>query len=60
MTVRIAFSSNTATFTQRGKNTKRGFIRVNGRTVTGEVEIVGSEQVFYSEGRNSNAAYGDR
>ncbi len=57
MTVRIAYSSKTATFTQRGKNSKRGFIRTNGRTVTGEVELVSAELVFFPEGENANAPY---
>lgn len=53
-TVQIAFTNGTmATFTQRGRDRKRGFIRLNGRTITGEVH----DGYFYTDGFNSEVPY---
>jgi len=56
--VRIAYTQRKATFTQRGTNSDRGFIRVNGLTVTGDREFtLAQENVFFPDGNNSSAPY---
>lgn len=57
MKVRIAYTNNKVTFTQRGKGPKRGFVRVNGFTVSGYIGTVGSETVFYTDGINNDIPY---
>jgi hypothetical protein len=58
-TVRIAYTNDLATFTQRGKDPNRGFIRVNGRTIVGDIErdVTYGEPLFYTDGINNDVPY---
>jgi hypothetical protein len=50
-TVRIAWTTQMATFTQRGKKRRNnGFIRLNGVTITGQKLDIGGESIFYPKG----------
>lgn len=56
--VRIAFSDDYATFTQRGYDPTVGFIRRNGRTISGYVwQSDVNERVFSPAGINEDFAY---
>jgi hypothetical protein len=61
--VRIIFTNDYVTFTQRGRHSDRGFIRTNGATVSGILLPTAwdgnRERVFSPRGRNENVPYGD-
>jgi hypothetical protein len=51
--VKVAWTNTYATFTQRGSQPNRGFIRVGGRTISGER----IDNIFYTDGLNNNLPY---
>ena len=61
MKVRISGSNNgkgseiKTLFTQRGANPQRGFVRVNGKTITGQRSVIWPD-LFYPSGINREAA----
>ena len=62
---RLAYTQDFVRVTERGKpglNWGRGFMRVNGKTVSGEVHYasISGSFVFYPEGKNAGLAYGNR
>lgn len=57
-TVRIIGTRVYATFTQRGADSQTGFIRKNGKTISGYRIDFGTEMVFDPQGRNELVALG--
>jgi hypothetical protein len=57
-TVRILLTDTKVTFTPRSKSGNRGFVRMNGKTISGLRIQTSTEQIFVPGGRNENVVYG--